>query len=107
MGYYRLSEEEVKKINDKLDDVVLLLKNKQRTDPEQVWFDTQEFIQIMNISKRTAAFWRKSKTIAYSQIGNKIYYRLSDILDLLQRSTISANLSLTLKNTTDGQVNNI
>ena len=107
MGYYRLSEEEVKKINDKLDDVVLLLKSKQRTDPEQVWFDTQEFIQIMNISKRTAAYWRMSKTIAYSQIGNKIYYRLSDILDLLQRSTISANLSLTLNNTTDGQVNNI
>ena len=50
MGYYRLSEEEVKKINDKLDDVVLLLKTKQRTDPEQVWFDTQEFIQIMNLS---------------------------------------------------------
>jgi len=107
MGYYRLSEEEVKKINDKLDDVVLLLKTQQKTDPEQVWFDTQEFIQIMNISKRTAAYWRTSKTIAYSQIGNKIYYRLSDILDLLQRSTISANLSLTLKNTTDGQVNNI
>ena len=107
MGYYRLSEEEVKKINDKLDDVVLLLKNKQRANPEQVWFDTQEFIQIMNISKGTAAYWRTSKTIAYSQIGNKIYYRLSDILDLLQRSTISANLSLTLKNTTDGQVNNI
>lgn len=107
MGYYRLSEEEVKKINDKLDDVVLLLKNKQRTDPEQVWFDTQEFIQIMNISKRTAAYWRTSNTIAYSQVGNKIYYRLSDILDLLQRSTISADLSLTLNNTTDGQVNNI
>jgi hypothetical protein len=107
MGYYRLSEKEVEKINNRLDDIVLMLKHKQRTDPEQIWFDTQEFIQVMNISKRTAANWRTSKTITYSQVGNKIYYRLSDILDLLQRSAISANLSLTLNNTTDGQGNNI
>jgi len=37
----------------------------------------------MNISKRTAQEWRNKKIIEFSQVGNKIYYRLSDIQKLL------------------------
>ena len=48
--------------------------------------DNQEFIQLMKISKRTAQSWRDEKIIAFSQIGNKIYYKIGDIEALLERN---------------------
>jgi len=106
MSYYRFSEEEVQAIKQRLDDIALTLKQKQRTEPDQIWYDNQEFIQIMNISKRTAAFWRTEKVITYTQVGNKIYYRLSDIMELFNKNTIPAKFS-NLKNATDDNHNNL
>lgn len=66
MGFYRFSEEEVQVIKQRLDEISLTLKQKQRTEPDQIWYDNQEFLQIMNISKRTAAYWRTENVITYS-----------------------------------------
>ncbi len=107
MSFYRFSEEEVQDIKQRLDDLFIEVRKKQRTEPDQVWYDNQEFLQIMNISKRTAAYWRTEKVIAYSQVGNKIYYRLSDIMDLLQKSTIPASSINNLKISTDGDNNDL
>ena len=54
MAFYRFSEEEVQQIMDRLDQLSIEVKKKQRTEPDQVFYDNQEFLQIMNISKRTA-----------------------------------------------------
>lgn len=107
MGFYRFSEEEVQDIKQRLDEISLTLKQKQRTEPNQIWYDNQEFLQIMNISKRTAAYWRTANVIAYSQVGNKIYYRLSDIMDLLHKSSIPANSINNLKISTDDNNNDL
>ena len=107
MSFYRFSEEEIQHIKKRLEYISLTLKQKQRTEPDQVWYDNQEFLQIMNISKRTAAYWRTENIIGYSQVGNKIYYRLSEIMALLDRSTIPANQLANLKFTTDGKSNDI
>jgi len=72
-------------IQKKLDSISNRLQFLQRTAPDQVIFDNQDFIQIMNISKRTAQEWRNENLIGYSQIGGKVYYRLSDIIELLNR----------------------
>ncbi|QYS91095.1 helix-turn-helix domain-containing protein [Flavobacterium covae] len=107
MSFYRFSEEEVQEIKQRLEALTIEVRNKQRTEPDQVWYDNQEFLQIMNISKRTAAYWRTENIIGYSQVGNKIYYRLSEIMALLDRSTIPANQLANLKFTTDGKSNDI
>ena len=107
MSFYRFSEEEVQEVKQRLDALTIEVRNKQRTEPDQVWYDNQEFLQIMNISKRTAAYWRTENIIGYSQVGNKIYYRLSEIMALLDRSTIPANQLANLKFTTDGKSNDI
>lgn len=107
MGFYRFSEEDVQDIKQRLAEISLTLKKKQRTEPDQIWYDNQEFLQIMNISKRTAAYWRTENVIAYSQVGNKIYYRLSDIMDLLEKSTIPANTINNLKISTDDNNNDL
>ena len=45
--------------------------------------DNEEFIQLMGISKRTAQGWRDEGKISFSQVGNKIYYKQSDVDKLL------------------------
>ena len=107
MSFYRFSEEEVQDIKQHLEDIALTLKQKQRTEPDQIWYDNQEFLQVMNISKRTAANWRTENVITYSQVGNKIYYRLSDIMDLLHKCTITAKSFNNLKISTDDNNNDL
>lgn len=102
MSFYRFSEDEVKEIFTRLDKISLDLKQSQRTQPEEMWYDNQEFLSVMNVSKRTAAYWRTEKIIAYSQVGNKIYYRLSDILELLARCTVPAAKTTNPNSITDG-----
>jgi len=79
-----LSEEAYEKIHDRLKAIEGTLKLKQH-DNRNLFLDNQEFLQVMNISKRTAQTWRDSGLIAYAQIGSKIYYKMADILDLLDK----------------------
>ena len=51
-----------------------------------VFLDNYEFLKVMNISKRTAQTWRDSGIISFSQVGAKIYYRFSDIEELLNKN---------------------
>jgi hypothetical protein len=82
-----LSDEAYSEIIKRLTAIERAVRVKQFTD-EDIFFDNQEFIQIMHISKKTAAIWRLSNVIAFSQVGGKIYYRLSDINALLNKHRI-------------------
>lgn len=53
---------------------------------QSTFVDNEDFIHLMKISKRTAQTWRDSGTIPFSQIGNKIYYKTSDIEHLLAKN---------------------
>lgn len=55
-----------------------------KADPKKETFlDNQEFLLLMKISKRTAQTWRDEGKISFSQVGNKIYYKLTDVEKLL------------------------
>ena len=82
-NYYERIEDILKRLDEQMTFVVAKMKLNEKIDPEDVFFDNQEFMKIMNISKRTAQEWRNKKIILCSQIGNKIYYRLSDIKRLI------------------------
>ncbi|APA00221.1 helix-turn-helix domain-containing protein [Flavobacterium commune] len=86
MPFYTPTEEMLDKIHTRISELALNVKTKQHLEPQDVFFDNQEFLQLMNISKRTAQLWRDSGFIGYSQLGNKIYYRLSDIQELLNEN---------------------
>ncbi len=81
------NNEKIEDILKRLDEQVALIaanmKIKSKMDLVDVIFDNQEFMKLMNISKRTAQEWRNKEIILFSQVGNKIYYRLSDIQKLL------------------------
>lgn len=72
-----------KEVRNELEEIKFQLKKIQYNN--DVFIDNHDFLKIMKISKRTAQSWRDQKLIAYSQIGHKIYYRFSDIEDLLNK----------------------
>ncbi|MCX6210038.1 MAG: helix-turn-helix domain-containing protein [Bacteroidetes bacterium] len=67
----------------KIDNINAQLNSKADAKKE-TFLDNQEFLQLMKISKRTAQTWRDEGKISFSQVGSKIYYKLSDVEKLLQ-----------------------
>ena len=47
------------------------------------WLDSQDVMQALHISPRTLQTLRSNGILPFSRIGNKIYYRKSDILKIL------------------------
>ncbi|UAB82271.1 helix-turn-helix domain-containing protein [Marixanthomonas sp. SCSIO 43207] len=80
-----LSTQQYKDLVNRLDDLNKQLEEKQKK-PQDTFLDNQEFLQLMNISKRTAQTWRDEGVISFSQIGSKIYYRMSDVQKLLDNN---------------------
>jgi len=80
-----LSKNQYNELLKKIDEVKTSLDEKQKY-PKDVFVDNQEFLQLMNISKRTAQTWRDEGVVSFSQIGSKIYYRMSDVEKLLEKN---------------------
>lgn len=79
-----MDKEQNQEILKRLEKIESYLAKLQMTN--DMFLDNQEFLQVMNISKRTAQLWRDTKVIPYSQIGAKIYYKISDIKALLEKN---------------------
>ena len=82
-NFYDEAEIILKRLDEQVALIVAKLKIGSKSNPEDVFFDNQEFMLLINTSKRTAQEWRNKKIIEFSKVGNKIYYRLSDIKKLL------------------------
>lgn len=80
-----LSTQQYKELVNRLDKLNKQLEEKQKK-PQDTFLDNQEFLQLMNISKRTAQTWRDEGKISFSQVGSKIYYRMSDVQKLLDNN---------------------
>ena len=53
--------------------------------------DNSRFIELMGISSKTALNWRDAKIISYSQVNNKIFYRKSDVIELLNKYHVKSS----------------
>jgi hypothetical protein len=84
-----LSKDEFRNLQNSIDEIKTLLKN-QAKKPLDSFIDNLEFLEMAKISKRTAQTWRDEGKISFSQVGHKIYYRLSDVEDLFMRHYIKA-----------------
>ena len=78
-----LSKEQYDGLISKINEIHEKLNAK--TAPKQdIFLDNEEFIKTMKISRRTAQTWRDEGKISFSQVGNKIYYKLSDVEKTMQ-----------------------
>ena len=68
---------ELAAIEERLANIEVMLKSRQ-FNLDDVFLDNQDFLMLMNVSKRTAQQWRTDGVIAFSQVGGKIYYSMSD-----------------------------
>jgi hypothetical protein len=73
------------RIIERLDQIILHQKLNKVIDLQLVILDNTDFINLFKISHKTAQLWRDERTISFSQIGNKIYYRMSDIQKFLDK----------------------
>ena len=53
--------------------------------PKEQWLDNKELMELLKISKRTAQHYRDNALISFSQVGSKIYYKLSDVEYLMKK----------------------
>ena len=77
---------EWKKLLERFETLLNTLEKRIPQDPDLVLLDNADLLQLFKISHKTAQNWRDNKVIAYSQINNKIYYRLSDVNKLLDNN---------------------
>lgn len=60
--------------------------------PER-WLDAQDVTEQLHISPRTLQTLRSNGTLGYSRIGNKLYFRASEIEQLLRNNYVMFKLS--------------
>lgn len=84
-----LPREQFEELLNSMDEIKSMLSNKKEK-PEDTFLNNRDFIKLMNISKRTAQTWRDEGKISFSQIGGKIYYRLSDVEKLLNNNRMES-----------------
>ena len=78
-----LSKDQFDELVAKMNEVLEKLNSK--TAPKQeIFLDNEELIAMLKISRRTAQTWRDEGKISFSQVGNKIYYKLSDVEKTMQ-----------------------
>lgn len=70
-------------IEKRLDNLTTIVTQKQEKLFDKVIIDNDEFQKLFKISPNTADNWRKQGIIAYSQINNKIVYKIKDINAML------------------------
>jgi hypothetical protein len=82
MEVFILSKAQFSELTTRLDTLQNLLHTRCDTSKKSI-MDNEEFIAFMGISKRTAQSWRDEGKISFSQVGNKIYYKMTDVDKLL------------------------
>ncbi|SNV31913.1 Helix-turn-helix domain [Chryseobacterium taklimakanense] len=78
-----LSKDQFEQLIAKIDDINERL---QSTNPRktETYLNNKQFMEMMDVSLRTAQTWRDEGRITFSQVGNKIYYKLSDVEKFMQ-----------------------
>ena len=60
--------------------------NSKANPKQETYLGNLEFLKLLEVSKRTAQTWRDEGKISFSQVGSKIYYKLSDVDKFMQEN---------------------
>ncbi len=79
----------LRKIEDRLE---LIIKNQKIEYIKEHHFhllDNNDIQKLFKISSRTSSNWREEGILPYSQIKGKIYYKLSDVKNIIDENYIN------------------
>jgi excisionase family DNA binding protein len=75
---------------DKLDQVNHKIENTPNQFLSDTWLDVEETMKLLKVSRSTLQNYRDKGMISFSQVGNKIYFRRSDLDDLRESHYVKA-----------------
>lgn len=94
MEVITIQTEAFRKVMQELTDIKIALgTNKNQQPLSERWLDIADVCIQLHISKRTLQSYRDNKVLPYSQIGGKIYFKASDIEELLNKHYIKLHNS--------------
>ena len=80
-----LTKDQFTELMSKLDTIQSQITAKANPKQE-TYLGSVEFLKLLDVSKRTAQTWRDEGKISFSQVGSKIYYKLSDVEKFMQEN---------------------
>jgi hypothetical protein len=80
-----LTQDQYNEIISRIDEIKSEIKGTSKVSGNE-FVDNVDFIKLMNISKRTAQAWRDEGKISFSQVGGKIYYKMSDVQEMFKNN---------------------
>ena len=89
MNFNVIDEQSLKRIFDEIGALREELKTEKvnnRKKLSETWLDNQEVMEVLKISPRTLQAMRDSYTLPFSKVGGKIYYKASDVENLLNEN---------------------
>ena len=75
----------LKKVSERLEYLIKQQEFKNKLGSEYTLLDNADILQLFKISSKTASNWREEQILPYSQIKGKIYYKLSDMQNVIDK----------------------
>ncbi len=80
MEVITITSEAFQQIINNIADISKKIDQSKKQQPlSETWLDIQEVCMLLKISKRTLQTYRDNKTLAFSQVAGKIYFKAADI----------------------------
>ena len=79
--------ESIQKISREIGSISECMKQLQKSQLEkfnEAWVSGHDVIKSLKISLRTLQSWRDSRLLPYSRINGKFFYKVSDLVKLLE-----------------------
>ena len=85
-----IKQAELESLRSSLQEIkTLLLEAKAKSIPNDGRVDPKTAAGLLNITTRTLSMWRTKGVIKASRVGRKIYYKVSDINNLIERNRMN------------------
>ncbi len=83
-----IPQEEWQSLNDKLDRLAEIIENRNASDRDAEWLESEAARKLLGVSLKTWQNYRDQRVIPFSQIGRKIYVNRADLDAFLRRHRI-------------------
>lgn len=81
----------ISNIKNKIETIIKRMDNLCPCDDSLELLDTKQVMAKFRIDEKTCKKWRDEGILPYSRIKNKLYYKFSDLKQLIEQHKINCN----------------
>lgn len=86
-SHFLLPQSKLNEIENALEEMRMLLKEYLSQPPRLTeWVSEQEAQKILGLKQTTLWYFRKTKKLSYSKVGNKTFYSVKSLERLVEKS---------------------